>query len=242
MARRTIEETRELLLDTATAMLTESGGTVTIGKVDLVEVCRRAGLTTAGSAYKIWETQEDFRAELLRFILYDFAASDQATGGIADAIRASPSSLPPLPELIRSSVDVPDDVRDRERQSYVTLAAMLLASQSDAELAAQLHDADADVLSGYRKIYEATADAYGFEFVDPVDSTLFMTLVAAVTEGLAVRAVSRADIVDRLLPGPDADDTESNWTLLARAIMAFNAAFTRRVGRPATSHQAQGTG
>lgn len=240
MARRTIDETRELLLDTAATMLTESGGTVTIGKVDLLEVCRRAGLTTAGSAYKIWETQDDFRTELLRFVLDGYAASEQATDSVADAIRASASSLPPLPELIRSSVDVPEDVRKQERQSYVMLAAMLLASEDDPELAGQLHDADSETLSGYRTIYEAAAEAYGLAYVDPVDSTLFMTLVSAVTEGLAIRSVGQPDIVDRLLPGPDGDETDPHWSLQARAIVAFIDAFTQPVGAPATPDPAQG--
>src|SRR5690606_15574146 len=64
--RRSLEETRLLLLETGGKMLLDSGLNVTLGDLDPLAVCNRAGLTSPGSVYKLWDTREAFRTDLIR--------------------------------------------------------------------------------------------------------------------------------------------------------------------------------
>lgn len=63
MTQRHRESTHEVLLDAAVAMVFEHGAVAGVGNVKLVDVVRRAKLTT-GAAYRIWPDQSAFHRDL----------------------------------------------------------------------------------------------------------------------------------------------------------------------------------
>ncbi len=63
MNRRSAEQTRQLLLDTAVQILHEKGPAAGVLHVRLSDVVARAGLTT-GAAYRLWDDQQDFHDAL----------------------------------------------------------------------------------------------------------------------------------------------------------------------------------
>lgn len=228
MARRTIEQTRTLLLETAAAMLIDSERSMTIGKLDLLEVCRRAGLSSAGSAYKIWPTQDAYRADLLHHILgesFDQPRIDEVTSIIRES-----TDLPPLDELIRNAAildDVTEEDRDRRFSLYI---ALWLAAPGDPALARELHDSDARILDDLAVFYGTVVARYGLEWVEPYDARLFATMVSAMTEGMAVEAHSQPEVTHRtLLRRLDEDDTARPWSLVACGIEALVRSSTRPV-------------
>ena len=61
--RRSAEQTRQLLLDTAVTILHEKGPAAGVLHVRLTDVLARTGLTT-GAAYRLWDNQQDFHDAL----------------------------------------------------------------------------------------------------------------------------------------------------------------------------------
>lgn len=62
-ARRSGEETKQLLIDIGVSMLLQGGISVAVGHIRLQNVLRRAGLTS-GAAYRLWPDQEAFQQDL----------------------------------------------------------------------------------------------------------------------------------------------------------------------------------
>ena len=203
-------------------MLASAGFEVTVGKVDLAEVCQRAGLKTAGSAYKIWPTQEDYRNELLHHVLSE-ALDREAIEAVAAHQTAVSEDLPPVHELIRSSVtSALDEVAAPGTKQYQVYLALWLAAPHDPALRAKLHDSDMTLIDGYINLYESLADAYELEWKPPYDARLFATLVSALTEGLTVESLSMPRIAERQLarrlPG---DKAEKAWSIAACGVYAL---------------------
>jgi len=230
IGRRSIDDTRALLLATGAEMVaTESA--VTIGRVDLLDVCRRAGLSTVGSAYKIWDTQDDYRLELLHHVLGEFIPGRDAIDLVTAAIADDPDALPPLPELIRTATGTAIADGDDGARHFSIYVGLWLASVDDAALARELHDSDVTVIDAYAGLYDAVAEAYGLEWKPPFDARFFATMVAAMTDGLTVRMGAHGDLVERtLVRRVDDGSEEAEWSLLACGVYALARAFSRPRG------------
>lgn len=234
VGRRSIDDTRALLIATGAEMVaTESA--VTVGRIDLIDVCRRAGLTSAGSAYKIWDTQEDYRVDLLRHVLSRFIPGRHAIDLVTAAVAEDPAALPPLPELIRTATGTTPADGDDGARHFSVYVALWLASADDEVLARELHDSDVAVIDAYARLYDAVADAYGLEWKPPFDARFFATMVAALTDGLTVRLGAHGDVAGRTLARrvDDGPGEPTEWSLLACAVDAFARAFSRPRGATA---------
>lgn len=230
--RRSLDETRELLLETGAAMV-GTDAAVTVGRVELIDVCHRVGLTTVGSAYKIWETQEEFRIDLLRHVVSAFVPGRGAIDLVTESITREAADLPTVAELIRSATGL-SVVDDDDASLFSLYIALLLAGKHDDEIATTLHDVDVGILDAYAKLYDAAASVFGLEWVPPYGPEVFATLVSALSEGMVVRSVGQPDIVNRtyLWQRDDCDDG-APWTLLGCGIMALIETCTRpRRGSP----------
>lgn len=210
-------------------MITTGGVTVTVGKVDLLEVSQHAGFTTAGSAYKIWATQEEFRADVLRYVL-EGTSPDRATiDAVTEALRADPDSLPPLRELIRTFAGDAQGGWASGATTYAVYLALWAASDADPELAARLAATDAAVLDALTQMYMTAMDVYGLEMVPPYTPAMLATTLSAMVEGLAVReqgAPGTAAMTGlERHTGPEGSAVP--WTLYACCVEAVVAAFTR---------------
>ncbi len=202
--RRSLEETRKLLLDTGVDLIVESGVTVTLDQVHLMDVSRAAGLKTAGSAYKIWSSQDAFRADLLHH-LADATFSDQTVLEEIAALIRDADEVPPLGELIRTFA----------RQSAETLGAnqnlglwlaLYSASVHDPVVARGIHDSDHELFTSYAAIYAAVAERYDLEFVPPFDATTLATSIGALAEGFAIRDHVTPELVPDDMPRPTGPD------------------------------------
>ncbi len=225
--RRSLDETRELLLDTGVTMLLDSGVKVTLGAINLIDVCRAAGLTTAGSAYKIWATQEAYRVALLRHLLTEAVPTIEAIELLTAALEAPDTDLPDLTELIRGVSAVSADGVIGHKSTPVYLA-LWLAALHDPVLAEELYAADDELLSAYATMYDALVTRYDHEWVPPFDGRLLAVSLSALVEGLDVRSRATPSIVSDPLvrpTGPDGADQE--WHLFACGVEAMIHAFTR---------------
>ena len=225
--RRTLDQTRTYLLDKGVELLLSHGVEATVGSIPLIDVCRHAGLTTAGSAYKIWATQDDFRAELLRYAL-DTSTDASMT---SELLRHASSGDSPgtFRELIRQA-GAHNATHNLSSEHYRLFVALWCAAGSEPVLARQIHESDASTLNSFAEIYDTVIVSSGREWVPPFNPAIFATTVSALAEGLTIRARYAPDRVpaDLIRPtGPDGSD--QSWHLFACAAEAIVELFTRPV-------------
>jgi len=212
-----------LLLEAGAALLAERGVSVTLDRISLIDVCRRAGLKTAGSGYKIWPNQDAYRAELLHELVVgssaSFATKDQVDGVFGG------ERIPPLDELIRV---VAADNAALNRTIYPTYLVVWLAQRTDAELAATFAEAEDAWLDALVALFTAVVDAYDLEFVEPFDAAILGVTLSALVEGLTIRQRATPELVPESLPLPTGDrGAVQDWTPFAIGVKAIFDAYTR---------------
>ena len=228
--RRSLTETRSLLLDTGAKMLVDTGVQVTVGHINMIDVCREAGLKTAGSGYKIWATQEDFRVDLLRYLLDRTIVGTETVDLLTDAL-ADAGDLPPLDELIRSA-GASNAESNISNDSYSVYIALWLAAEFDAELREGLRSSDSDWLDAFANLYDTMLQRYGREWVPPFDAKLLAVSLSALVEGLTIRARFNPKLVPAdLLRPTGADGADEPWHLFACGAQALIEAFSRPIQR-----------
>ncbi|HET8930002.1 MAG TPA: hypothetical protein VFN21_05030 [Acidimicrobiales bacterium] len=225
--RRSLDETHDLLLDTGVRLLLDSGVNVTLGAISLMDVCRAAGLTTAGSAYKIWETQEDYRVALMRHLLREAVPGTEAIELLTAVLEAPDTDLPDLTELIRSvaAANATDSIANEASPVYL---ALWLAAQHDPVLADELYTADVELIDAYGAMYDALVTRYDHDWVPPFNGRLLAVSLSALVEGLDLRSRATPALVNEPLvrpTGPDGADEE--WHLFACGVEALIHTFTR---------------
>lgn len=225
--RRTLDQTRLALLEAGTRMLVDDGITVSLANVSLIDVCREAGLSTAGSGYKIWPTQDAYRADLLDHLLTLTTIDPATISRLTEVARASRDHVPQLRDLIRTIAPHPGEWA-AGGPGYAVFTTLLLAARHDPHLLERLRDSDQTIFAHLAELYEATADAYGLEWVEPFDADRLALTLSAVSEGISVRARTLPEILDVHWPDPNVDgDDATPWTLHSACVMAIIEAFTR---------------
>ncbi len=224
--RRSLDETRDLLLDVGVQLLIETGVEVNANRISLIDVCREAGLKTAGSAYKIWPNQEQFRIELMRRLLEAVTVRADTVDSLTESISDA-AQLPAPSELLRTiaSGNARTNTESGDFELYV---GVWLAAINDPELARALTESDMDIADSYARLYDSVVDAYDLEWVPPFDANLFAITVGALSEGLSICSRHRPERVptDLMRPtGPNGEDQP--WHLYACGVQAIVEAFTR---------------
>lgn len=225
MSRRTLEETRELLLQTGATMLADEGVPVTLDAITIIDVCRAAGLKTAGSGYKIWDTQEAFRDDLLHELLVRRSAGIDTINTL-EALFDTDARADSLDALFRAAA-----VLNAEQlaETYSTYLAIWLARRSSPELAATAADAEAVWLSALTTFVGAVVDRFDLELIAPFDLATMAVTLSALAEGLEIRRRVTPELVPDELAGPAGTpqaDSEP-WTPLAIGFKAVFDTFTR---------------
>lgn len=226
VARRSLDETRTLILDAGMELLSEAGYSLQGTDVLLIDACRRAGLSTAGSGYKIWPTQRDFRVDLMRHVLYVANTTLLNTDRMVEAIGRAGED-PSLSTLIR--VAATDNAEATiGAPEYFRNHAVWLAAKSDAELRERFVEAQRVQLGMLAELYEGLLAIYDREMVPPFTVDIMTLAIASEVDGLAswcsyVDDVGVGDIVRPT--GPDGGDEQ--WHLLGCVVEAIVEAFTR---------------
>lgn len=223
-SRRTLDQTRFLLLETGARMLADDGFTVGIDGIKMIDVCRRAGLKTAGSAYKIWPTQTGFREALLHHLV---AGSDTGIETVARLVRMleTSSELPQLDDLVRQAADAVTVMLDT---AYPTYLMLWLARAVDTDLARAAEPSEAewsDILGGF---LTRIMELYDLEFVPPFDVDVLGVSLSALAEGLTLIRTATPELVPAVVDVAEHPGcTGGPWTPLAFGLKAIVDAYTR---------------
>jgi AcrR family transcriptional regulator len=222
--RRSLAETRAVLLDAGAALLVEKGVPVTLDRVTMIDVCRRAGLSTAGSAYKIWPNQQAFRADVLRHLVAQSASTFPASAHVAELLGAG-DDLPDLYELLRIACAANTKAI---RELYPMYLLVWLAQHTDDALRVSFAASEADWFEALEAMFTGILELYDYEFVPPFDAETFTLTLSALSEGLAIRHRATPELVpDEVLLPTGRDGALQAWTPLAIGIKAVFEAYTR---------------
>jgi AcrR family transcriptional regulator len=221
MARRTTDETRQLLLDVGTRMVYERGVDVGVTHIKLADVVAAAGLTT-GAAYRCWENQEAFHQDLaVAAVLWRDGPPNAVT---VDHIAELIDERAPLAEVIRAAIE-PNLFRYPENTEFLTTIGLRACGPTDEALAEAGRQRLETAIESYIDLYRGLAELYGRRVRPPFTMRHVALMLAALSEGFALQAMTG-------MPHPDVERTDlppgvgSAWPLLACAVEAVVEQFT----------------
>ncbi len=232
--RRSLDETKELLVAAGLELLEQQGLAISLKHLSLLDVCKKAGLGTAGSAYKIWPNQDAFRADLMHAafrVSSTRSTTEPAVIGLLSTVEHTPVGLR---ELVRvaGALDASGVIG---APSYHTYLALWSLAATDEALAAELRAADSDILELLASLYTMVADQFCLEWVAPFTPQLLATTLSALVEGMAIRArYDPTTVPTNLLRGTGPDGAEVPWHLFSCAAEAIVNAFLRPRGSSST--------
>lgn len=217
------DEGRQLLLDAGRELVHEQPVGWPLEHVRLTEVAQRVGVSV-GMLYHYWETQEDYRADLLAELFSPQRYPPTTVPNLFDTLGQAAA---PIDDLIRLGAEV--EFRALCDNPELRLLMATWAADDPAanpKIAAQ-YDA---VAARWASVYETVFDAYGLEIRPPFTYSTMAAMVIALGEGLAVRStLDPAAVPNDLVQDPDGDDPRA-WGLLGCAFLALLPALSRPKG------------
>ncbi|MBS1846828.1 MAG: TetR/AcrR family transcriptional regulator [Actinobacteria bacterium] len=223
--RRSLDETRDVLLVTGAAMLDEHGPRITLDRITMIDVCREAGFKTAGSAYKIWPNQAAFHDDLLHHLISRSSPGDDALGSVAEMLAAHAPDELTLAEMIRIAGVATLAALEG---GYPTYLVLWLARRTDPELSADTVQPEAEWFGVLCAFITGLMEQFDLEFVPPFDIEAFAVALSAIAEGMILRRRATPDLVPDHVDLPSGPDgTLQPWTPLAIGFKAIFDAWTR---------------
>jgi AcrR family transcriptional regulator len=221
MARRTTEETKQLLLDVGIRMLYERGASIGVTHIKLADVVAAAGLTT-GAAYRCWDNQQAFHQDLaVAAVLWrDGPAIAPTMASVGDLIE----KRAPLAEVIRRGAG-PNLFRYPDNTAFLTTIALRACGPTDQALADAGRQRFETAIDDYVGMYTALAETYGRRVRPPFTMVHIALMLAALSEGFALQAMTGMlhPNVERTAVPPGVG---TDWSLLAAAAEAIVEHFT----------------
>jgi len=221
MTRRTLDQTRELLIDVGIRLLHERRVSVSVTHVRLADVVAEAGLTT-GAAYRCWENQAAFHRDLAVA-----AAKWRDRASVAetvDAIRALVDSRGPVPEMLRVGAEA-NLYRYPDHTSFLTTIALRTCAPADPAVAEAGREHLTTAIDSFSELYGMLLLAYGRRMRPPYTVRDLATVLAALSEGFALQAVT-GEPHRRVERDDVPEGVGTDWSLFGCAAEAVVERFT----------------
>lgn len=227
MTRRTAQQTRGLIMDTALHMLHEQGPTAGVTHIRLSEVLDRAGLTT-GAAYRLWDDQKAFHQELA--VTAVRWRDDESTARTERAIGPVMMSGGPWQEVIRRGSEAnlqtfPEEI------AFLTMLALRVSAYRQPELVAASQRRHVEAMQAYGRLYSAVLATYRRQMRPPFTLDHLCSAFAALAEGFQVQAAC-GEPHPRVHIAADDPLLGTEWTLLAVAAEALIERMTEPIRLP----------
>lgn len=182
--RRSAEQTRQLLLDTAVTILHEKGPAAGVLHVRLTDVLSRAGLTT-GAAYRLWDNQQEFHDALaVAAMRWRDRSMLARTTSAAFAVVASGGTLE---ELLRATGaanvhELPADT------GIMTTLALRAAAYNEPALLRASAERSADMVASFHQLYRELLRRFGLRMREPFTLDHLADGMSALVDGFGVQA------------------------------------------------------
>ncbi len=224
--RRSLDETRVVILDAACELLAEEN--FEPAAVTLIDACRRAGLRTAGSGYKIWPNQAEFRTDLMRHASVRRRDLSERLDRVGSYRKLDPASED-LSERIRVAAP-----QSRRSEAFALelrrQTAVWLRGHADPELRVGVVESELEMVSAVAETYRKVLVDYGLMMRAPYTVEHMAVAIEAQMRGLAMLTTfdDPFDTTDIERPtGPGGQPRR--WDLLACVMEAIVEAFTEPV-------------
>lgn len=224
MGRRTVENTRQLLLDVGVRLLFERGANGGVTHIKLSEVAAASDLTT-GAAYRCWDNQDAFHSDLATAAVR-WRDAEPIAATVA-RITKLVETRAPLDEVIRVAAEenlfsYPEDT------AFLTTIALRACGPTDEGLAAAGRDRLATAIDSSATMYAALLQIYGLRPRAPFTVVHLALTLAALSEGFSLQAMSGSPHprIERDDLPPDVDP---DWTLFAVGVEAVVAHYTEPI-------------
>ncbi len=222
--RRTLDETRSLLLDTGVRQLHERGLFVAVTHIRLADVAKAADLTT-GAAYRVWERQEDFHRDLaVAAIRHRHMESIHDT--VQSIFRAVDGNAP-LSEVLRVG-SVAHMYLNSPTDPFLIALSLRTLSGAVPALAEASQQRHRESMVAFEVLYEAMLVRYGRRIRAPFQMSALSHSLAALTEGFAMQTMTG---IDHLMYELDdlGEGVGPEWSLLGVAVEALVERLTEPV-------------
>lgn len=221
MTRRTLDETRKLLIDVGIELLHQRGVSVSVTHIRLTEVVKQAGMTT-GAAYRCWENQGAYHRDLAVA-----AAQWRDRGSVADTVESIGALVrggAPMAEVLRVAADAnlytyPEDT------PFLTTIALRTCAPADPAVAAAGRAHLTSAVDAFAGLYDGLLRIYGRRMREPYTLREMTLALAALSEGFALQAVV-GDDHDRVTRKDVEPGVGDDWSLFACAAEAVVLRFT----------------
>jgi AcrR family transcriptional regulator len=210
MKRRSAEQTRQLLLDTAVQILHEKGPAAGVLHVRLSDVLTRTGLTT-GAAYRLWDNQQDFHDALAVAAMRwrDRSMLERTTqaafsvvaggGGLEDLLRAAGAA---------NVQDLPAD------NGIMTTLALRAAAYNQPGLLRASAERSQHMVASFHQLYLDLLRTYGLRMQEPFTLDHLADGMSALVDGFGVQTACGAQ-------HPSITLGDNSWTLLGVCLTAL---------------------
>lgn len=232
--RRSLDETRQRILDAGSEMLSEAGYSLKSANITLIDACRRAGLGTAGSGYKIWGTQDEFREDLMRHALAMEDTRQQGNDRLLEAI-AQLGPDPDLTSIIRvAAIENAEAVIGKKW--FARMIALWLAAATDDQMRTEQIGNQKKLLGSLRETFVDLLEAYGRELRPPFTAEMLTLAIAAEMNGIAYYCAYENDTTVSEVDRPTGPGGElEHWHLMGCVVEALVESFTRPIVSSATT-------
>lgn len=221
MTRRTLDETRQMLIDVGLRLLHERGVSVSVTHIRLTEVVSEAGLTT-GAAYRCWENQGAYHRDLAVAAAQwrDRASVAETVDDIGDLVVGGA----PMAEVLRVAADAnlytyPEDT------PFLTTIALRTCAPADPEVAAAGRRHLDSAVESFAGLYDSLLSVYGRRVAEPYTLQDLTLALAALSEGFVLQSIT-GEPHPRLVRKDLDPGVGDDWSLFACAAEAIVMRFT----------------
>jgi len=210
------DEGRRVLLEAGRDHLYENPLGEPLDHVRITDIVDRLGLSI-GAVYHYWDSQDDYRDDLLELLL----SPEQlpAVHAAGDAVGAAVEKDPAFEELVRTAAVISFEglsaTAERERLTWALMA------YEDAEIDQRLGAQSREVSQRWADLFAAYFPRYGLEPRPPFTYESLAVVLMAMVQGLHMRRT-----ID---PGTVEGELEAGWDLFASAALAFICSASRPV-------------
>jgi AcrR family transcriptional regulator len=221
MTRRTLDDTRQLLVDVGLRLLHERGVSVSVTHIRLTEVVAAAGMTT-GAAYRCWENQGAYHRDLAVAAAQwrDRASVQDTVDDIADLVAGGA----PIGEVLRVAAEAnlytyPEDT------PFLTTIALRTCAPADPAVAAAGRRHLSSAVDSFASLYDSLLRVYGRRVAEPYTLRDLTVALAALSEGFVLQAIT-GEPQPRIIRGDVEAGVDKDWSLFGCAAEAIVMRFT----------------
>jgi AcrR family transcriptional regulator len=205
-----------VLLEAGRDYLYESPLGEPLDHVRVTDIVSRLGLSI-GAVYHYWDSQDDYRDDLLELLLSpeQLPAVQQAGEAVDRAVADDPT----FEELVRTAAAISFEglavTPERER------LALALLAYGDPEIDARQGAQSREVSHRWAELFATWFPAYGLEPRPPFTFESMAVVLMALVQGMHVRRTVDPDAVT--------GELEAGWDLFAGAALAFICSASRPI-------------